>query len=274
MVFGKKKKDTVVKKIDKTYLRVFSRHPSHTCIRHTIKIPKGKKGVLRLGSLNSPLYPVDLEINSVESIENTMNKLRMKQLFEKNGVHSPKFYEIEDIDKLKSEISFPVLAKRTFRSRGIGMKKIDTMEEFEQFLKTSIINNSYNKKNPYYLEIFKNYVREYRIHVSIAGGYFYSCRKMLKNSATQQENNWYRNDSNSVWVREENSLFNKPETWDDIIKDCQLARESLGLDICALDVKVNKAGNWLILEANSAPSFGSVTSEKYKSELQKIIHGY
>lgn len=258
-------------KIDKSYLRVYSRHSTHNPIRNFIKMPEGKTGILRLGSLSTPKYKVDIELNTVESIENTMNKLRMKQLFKECSVSSPNFFEFgNSLDEMK----FPVLAKRTFRSRGAGMKKINSKEEFDEFVEKYINNNVYNKKNPYYIEEFKNFIREYRIHVSCAGGYFYSCRKMLKKSATDQENNWYRNDSNSVWVREENSLFNKPETWDQIIIDCQNARNALGLSICALDVKVNKKGEWIILEANSAPSFGTVTSEKYKQELKKIIDGY
>ena len=257
---------------DKSFLRIFSRHPSHKEIRNSIVMPKGVVGILRLGSITSPTYKVDLEINTVASIENTKDKFKMKELFANAGVSSPKFYELFDLEKVRSEIKFPVIAKRTFRSRGMGMQKIDTPEEFELFLTTYIIKNKYNERNPYYLEEFKNYAREYRVHISKMGGYFYCCRKMLKSDYAGSESNWYRNDSNSVWIREENEMFHKPETWDTIIQDCQNARESLGLDIGAFDVKVNMKGDWAILEGNSAPSFGEITSKKYIVELTKIVN--
>lgn len=259
-------------KFDKSFLRVFSRHPSHKEIKNTIVMPKGVVGVLRLGSITSPNYKVDLEINTAKAVENTKDKFIMKKLFEEAGVSSPKFYDLSDLEKVRSEIKFPVIAKRTFRSRGIGMQKIDTPEEFESFLTKFIIGNKYNNRNPYYLEEFKNYSREYRIHVSKMGNYFYSCRKMLKLNYAGSEDNWYRNDSNSVWIREINEAFDKPDSWDVIIQDCQNARQALGLDIGAFDVKVNKKGDWMILEGNSAPSFGEVTSKKYIAELTKIVN--
>lgn len=281
----------VIPKWKPQYLRVWSRHPSHDGIRNAIKMPPNKVGVIRLGSNTSMrTFSPDIEINTVESIERTMNKFEMKKAFAQANVRSPEFFVLnnenagiwneagyrfisfEDLSKhLLANKLFPVLAKRTYRSRGAGMQKLDNVDEYLEFINENIINNRYHQRNPYYLEVFKNYIKEYRIHVSELGGYFYSCRKMLKSEYTGTENNWYRNDSNSIWIMEENELFDKPTTWKEIIKDCQNARVALGLSIGAVDVKVNKEGNWAILEMNSAPSFGDVTETAYLYELTKIV---
>jgi len=151
------------------------------------------------------------------------------------------------------------------------MKKLENFEELNSFIAEFVIDNERHERNPYYLEEFKNYTKEYRIHVSKLGGYFYTCRKVLLQEYSGTSNNWYRNDSNSNWLLETNSSFDKPSTWDLIVEDCQRARRALSLDICAMDVKVTSDGRWAILEANSAPSFGEITSEKYLLEITKII---
>lgn len=257
-----------MKKWDKRSVRILSRHPSHSSIRNAIKTPTGKRVVLRLGS-NTPTANYDLEINTVASIENTANKMKMKQLFYDAGVRSPKFYS--DIFNAVVD-KFPILAKKTYRSRGAGMVKINNQEELTSFL--SNLNMTRHNNNPYYFEQFHNYSKEYRIHVSELGGYFYTCRKMLRQEYAGTDSNWYRNNSNCIWILEENELFDKPSTWDDIVADCQRAREALGLSIGGFDVKVTQKGNWMILEGNSACSFGDITKEVYETELTNIVNKY
>ena len=272
-------------KWQKGYVRVFSRHPSHSPLRNSIKT-LGKEVIIRLGSVTSPTYVPDIEINTVESIENTKNKYTMKKLFRQAGVSSPKFYALFNnhagkwhdnrfvhisFEDLANEISYPILAKRTYRSRGAGMKKLNNSEELLNFIQSKVTDNRRHENNPYYLEEFKNYIKEYRIHVSELGNYFYTCRKVLRQEFSGTENNWYRNDTNSNWLVESNPNFDKPETWDSIVEDCQKARKALGLSVCAMDVKVTREGNWAILEANSAPSFGEKTVEKYILEITKIM---
>lgn len=280
---------------DKDYLRVLSRHPSHKILRNSILMPEGLIGVCRLGSQTE--MAVDVEINSIQSVVNCANKLEMKKLFKRAGVNSPEFvvlnnnncasynedgsYTFKGFEYLREnyiEKGISLLGKLTYRSRGQGMVLINTYSELIKFLGRSVIDNQARKGNPYYIEVFKNYIKEYRIHVSCTGGYFYTNRKMLKSEFVGTNNNWYRNDNNCVWYLENNEDFDKPDTWDQIVEDCQRARKALGLDICALDVKVNKKGEWVILEANSAPSFGEsderVTriSFLYQNELMNVIH--
>ena len=96
-----------------------------------------------------------------------------------------------------------------------------------------------------------------------------------------------RNDSNSVWVTqfdENNNLktdFDQPSNWTTIVSEAVKALEAVGLDIGAIDVKVQsrttKKGavrenpEFIILETNSAPSFGDITLRKYKEEIPKIL---
>lgn len=264
---------------------VFSRHPSHKSIRGVLRTRR--RAAIRLGS-QTPSISV-IQINSVEAIKNSSNKLVMKDIFREAEVTSPNHWKlsidglVDDTPYTEVELSYPILAKRSFRSRGVGMKKLNNRQEFLTFIETYVIGKPMQERNPYYLEKFHNYSREYRLHVS-EFGCFYACRKMLRQGAT--DNRWYRNDSNSVWITErnlvlegeevvsydgENLTFNKPTTWNLIVEDCQRARVALGLDICCFDVKVNREGEWIILESNSAPSFGIVTTKLYKEELQKIL---
>lgn len=265
-------------------LRVFSRHPSHKVLRDTVEVPYPT--VIRLGSITSPKYSNYISINTPEAVSNTANKLTMKKLFRQADVMTPEFYILFkdhagiytpegfrhiSFENLSDQLSYPVLFKKTYRSRGAGMLKVNNKERFMEVIKEHVLNNIRHQNNPYYVEKFYTHVKEYRVHVScLTDDYFYSCRKMLRNDVTS--NRWYRNDSNSVWIMESNPLFEKPKTWQTIVEDCQRARKALGLDICALDIKVNKRGEHLILEANSAPSFGEVTADKYLVEIPQIVH--
>ena len=60
-----------------------------------------------------------------------------------------------------------------------------------------------------------------------------------------------------------------------------IALNAVGLDVGAVDVKVQskttpkdktrKTIEFIVLEINSAPSFGSITAEKYIQEIPKIL---
>ena len=92
---------------------------------------------------------------------------------------------------------------------------------------------------------------------------------MLK-SGTPEEQKWVRNDSTCVWILEENELFDKPKTWDLIVQECVKATRAVGLDVSAVDVRVNNEGQYIILETNSAPSFGDLTLDKYQEEIPQL----
>lgn len=267
------------------WLKLRSRHPSSQNLRLAIKVPV--KAVYRHGSTTQ--VDVPYEINSIESIQNSASKFRMKECFAKVGVKTAEaffvgqntlkkvigadqgftFKELEDKD-----IPFPLVAKLNLGSRGRGMVKIDTIDHLKTFIENKVRGNNY------YFERFYNFTREYRLHVD-KQGCFYTCRKVLKNE-TPNDQRWYRNDSNCNWIKEENPLFDKPENWTEIEAECVKALNSVGLDIGACDVKVQSPKTkkrekleFIIIEINSAPSFGDITLERYKARLPETLkHKY
>ena len=253
------------KKWNKRSIRVFSRHPSHSIIRKNILVPV--LACLRLGSVTNWTRS-EYEINSIQAVKNSADKLRMKNCFTDADVVTAQWWENVMTICNMDEKPFPIIAKKKFGSRGQGMVKIDNEDQLEDFVGNKVTTN-------YIYEKFYNFSREYRLHVD-AEGCFYTCRKMLKGETADNEK-WFRNDSNCVWYVEDNEHFDKPGNWDQIVSECVKALNAVGLDVGACDVKVQsgtkKNGDprhepeFIIIEINSAPSFGDRTSEKYAERL-------
>lgn len=276
--------------------RIRSRHPSHNILRAYNKtlplLPF--KSVIRFGSFTEMISAVSnggnrIELNTVNAIEKSANKLLMKECFTENNVktadwwiysfdrtdnESYPFFNINDKEFFSLEnLPYPIISKSLNGSRGKGNIKHNTPEEFQTWLesKTNLDN--------YIFEKYYNYNREYRLHVS-ENGCFYTCRKMLKNDAPQ-EVRWYRNDDYCNWILEDNELFDKPVNWDEIVEESVKALKAVGLDFGAIDLRIQSAkdsdGNlrenpkFIIVEINSAPSFGDKTAEKYIEELPKLL---
>ena len=257
-------------------------------------LPVRFRTVVRFGSTTSTkkIFPKYfetkkiIEINTVDAIENSRSKLRMKDCFLKAGVPQSNWWvctgkkPIEFLNLstgkekqicTEQQLPYPILAKREFGFKGHGMHKFDTPEELVNWL-------SKNSLEGYYFEQFMNYSREYRLHCT-KDGCFYTCRKMLKEDA---EDRYYRNDSNCVWFVEENAKFDKPVNWKNIESDCVKALQEVGLTLGAFDVKIQSSEdgkgrkrenpNYIIIEVNSAPAFGDGTLQKYTEVINKIIN--
>lgn len=269
------------------FLKVRSRHGSHDAIRG--KVPSSVRALIRFGS-STPVQRVFgkdkkvVEINTVESVKCSANKLLMKRAFQKMNVKSADWWTSSDANKTNfadgsgkntniSALPYPIVAKHIYGSRGTGNYLLHTQTELTNFLK--------GKDLPRYIfEKFYDYSREYRLHVS-ANGCFYTCRKMLKSDAPK-EKRWFRNDSNSVWIMEDNTSFDKPSNWKAVEAECVKALKAVGLDVGAIDLRIQSAKtkegkrrdnpDFIVIETNSAPSFGEVTTKKYIEELPKIIN--
>lgn len=271
--------------------RIKSRHPSHDVLREKMPLVKFRS-VIRLGSTTDMKDTVEkggarVEINTVEAIETSSNKRLMKEAFTTAEVatadwwtyKSPNtFAKNNNTQDRNFEVSieslpYPIVAKHIFGSRGTGNYLLQNQGELQNLLQKKIPIN-------YIFEKFYDYNREYRLHVT-KDGCFYTCRKMLK-SDTPEDKRWFRNDSNSVWIVENNPQFDKPVNWDSIVEHSIKALNATGLDIGAVDVrvqsrlndkdKVRKDPKFIIIEINSAPSFGKITEEKYLEQLPKILH--
>lgn len=252
---------------------VRSRHPSHSGLRHGLpRMPF--RSVVRLGSQTE--LPdngrLRIELNTPEAVANSADKLRMKQCFDIDEVSTAVWTQDVGNDAALEYLGFPIVIKHRFGSRGEWNFKVNSLEEAHRVLSGKTLNN-------YIAEKYHSYTREYRLHVA-SHGCFYACRKLLKDGTPESER-WYRNDSNCVWILEDNPSFDKPVNWDDIVSECIIALESVGLDFGACDVKVQSATDkngdvrlepfFFIIEINSAPSFGEITEQKYLEEIPKML---
>lgn len=280
----KKKVIKTLPKVIKTpthfFLRILSRHPSISGLRNKILLPKIRV-VYRHGSTTGG--DIKNEINSVQSIKNSADKLIMKQCFDKAGIsHAPWFHLSKigsnktDWDAFIKKTQFGtdknswLIIKQRWGSRGMGNYLIKSQVDLDKFLlsKKQLLGN-------YIIEEYKNYTVEYRIHAT-ENEYFYSCRKMLKTN-TPKEEKFQRHDDNCSWFVETNPKFNKPSNWNEIVEDCKKAVKAIGADLLAFDVKCtsiktskDKICKFIIIESCSAPAMGEITLEKYKEIIPKI----
>ena len=227
--------------------------------------------ILRLGSV-TPTEEITkcknpIEINSAESCKLSSNKLFMKARFKHAKVPTAEYLCCANFSsKVLNNLEKwgKIIIKHKHSSKGNGIYLIANDEEYLDWYR----KYGHDSKS-YIFERYYNYTREYRLHVT-KEGCFYACRKMLKKDA---EVRWHRHDSNSVWILEENPLFDKPSNWDKVVQDCIAALKSLGLDLAAFDIKIqsNKKENpkYIILESNSAPSLGEVAIKKYKELINR-----
>jgi glutathione synthase/RimK-type ligase-like ATP-grasp enzyme len=294
------KKETGTVGVGKYRPMIRSRHPSHNKLRYEIaKLPF--RSVIRFGSLTelvdkSSLDGKRIELNSKEAIRNSSSKFRMKQCFTKAKVKTAEWFvynskgngnnfrkqfagskddtDLEGWEDFSEKIlEYPIVSKHHFGSRGTGNKLHKSQAELQDWMKDKQLDN-------YIFEKFVNYNKEYRLHCT-KNGCFYACRKMLKTEFKDHPNAWQRHDDNSVWILEENENFDKPSNWDEIIENCVNAVTSCGLDFGACDLRVqnniDEDGvkrshcDFIVIEVNSAPSFGDVTLKKYKEELPKLL---
>lgn len=254
-------------------VRLRSKNPSAAELKALLRtIRTNKPFVVRLGS-RTPLDQImprmhsrTVEINSIEGITNSRDKRLMKTCFDAGEVKTALWLPMEPVP---TWMIFPAIIKQCGSHGGEGIFLINNEEELEAF------KNSHNNLASYIIEEYKNFTKEYRLHVTV-DGCFYTCRKMLKADATER---WHRHDSNSVWILEENPLFEKPKNWDDIVAECVKALNAVGLQTGACDVKVQSEKgkrasfipDFIVMEINSAPSMGSGTTVKYFEKLSEMI---
>lgn len=258
-----------------------SRHPSHTLLRKKGTFPLFPfKSIIRLGS-TTEINDNRVEINTVQAIKNSSSKFIMKECFTQNNIKTADWWTLSDgifwkfnnqeIDEDRlitgfEDLPYPIISKSFYGSRNQGNQKHNTKEELINWIRTHNTNN-------YLFEKYYNYTREYRLHIT-KNGCFYTCRKMLKED-TPDEDKWFRNDTHCVWILEENELFDKPSNWDEIVVESVKALDAVGLDIGAVDLRIQSAEKenpkFIIVEINSAPSFGNITEQKYIKELTLLL---
>jgi D-alanine-D-alanine ligase-like ATP-grasp enzyme len=280
-------------KVKYKYFRpaTLSRHPTHAVLRSELPLMPFRS-CIRLGSTTNLPDTVSnggdrIEINTIQAVKNSANKLLMKECFTQAGVKTADWWTIYESngechftnqysDKGTNckfeDLPYPIIVKHIYGSRGSGNHKIDSIEQFKNWIQGKDIKN-------YICEKFYNFSREYRLHIT-QNGCFYTCRKMLK-ADTVEANRWFRNDSNCVWYTSDNPGFDKPTNWNVIEQECIKALKSVGLDIGGFDLRVqstkDKDGNtrqnpdFLVIESNSACSFAEITAKKYIEILPSLL---
>lgn len=239
--------------------------------------------IVRLGSRTTvaeafPRMPQGrpvVEVNTVEACHNSGNKIAMKVLFDEAVVKTAKWNTLQQalivVNEQLSWNVYPAIIKHKNSCRGDGIYIVPSLEDLQLFYAEHADWHNYIIE-----EFATNMAKEYRLHVT-KDGCFYTCRKMLKADA---EDRWHRHDSNSVWIMEENPLFEKPKNWDDIVSECVKALNTCSLDIGACDIKIQSEKghrddfipDFIVMEINSGPSMGQITEVKYREELPKIIN--
>lgn len=276
---------TIIKKATKKLTGKYrpmirSRHPSHNELRTCMeRLPF--RSVIRMGSMTELTDPATLagtriELNSKEAIRNSSSKLRMKTAFDTLNVKTATWIKaaaLYDLEEKDYPFDFPMVGKHIFGSRGTGNKLIKSKAELDIWFKDKTFEN-------FIVEKFCNYNKEYRLHIT-KDGCFYTCRKMLREMFKDHPNAWQRHDDNCVWVLEENENFDKPNNWDEIVRHCVNALKACGLDFGACDLRVQNNTDsdgkrrencdFIVVEINSAPSFGKITLDKYKDQLYKLL---
>jgi carbamoylphosphate synthase large subunit len=239
--------------------------------------------IVRLGSLTptSRIFPTRkdvVEINTVESIQNSRNKLLMKECFSKLDIPQADWWTyipgqnifpvrgIGDKGEAISTLPFPLVVKRVYGFQGRDMDLLNSKEDLRNWL------SHHHDADGWLFERFFNGSREYRFHVASGIGCFMSWRKLRTKESTKR---WFFNSDNSNWVGPEHKLFDKPKCWDDMEKAAMNCLKSTGLDLGACDIRVqsskHKNPKFIVCEINSAPSLGDYGIEKYKEIIKQLI---
>jgi glutathione synthase/RimK-type ligase-like ATP-grasp enzyme len=276
----------------KKFVRIRTRNSTARPLRRSILVDDW--AVVRLGSLTPndvikeesgiPWGARLIEINTPDSIENSRSKLRMKDCFAtkkvpqadwwvpmtyNNGRNMDIVPEGNDYDNRPTPINrlpYPILAKRVFGFQGRGMKLLQNETELIAWLR------EHSNLGGWFFEVYHNYAREYRLHVGRKVGVFLSWRKLRRRDATER---WFFNSENCEWYGEQHAMFDTPKCWKAMCKAAVDALTSTGLDIGAVDIRVQSNTQddpkFIVCEINSAPALGEVGVEKYKEVIKTII---
>lgn len=270
-------KKKVKKQLKNFRPQIRSRHPSHAPLREELPL-NPFRSVIRLGSQTELGDEVSnggerIELNTAVACSISSDKQLMKEAFDEHKVKTAPWVNADEgIDISWFKDGGKIIVKPRFGSRGSGLRLLSSTKELEAWSKG-------RDTEEYIVEKYHNYTKEYRLHVT-EKGCFYACRKMLKKD-TPEDKRFFRNDSNCVWVLDTNPDFQRPSCWAEIEAECVKALKAVGLDFGACDVRVQsendskgkkrKEVKFIIVEINSAPSFGDITLERYLEVIPSLL---
>jgi len=252
------------------FVRVRTKNYTAESLRKSIETDS--KVIVRLGS-RTPVESIFIknprnviEINTTEAVENSRDKLKMKACFQRLSIPQAEHLSMsEALEKELEMTDFPYVGKAVVGFKGHGMRLLNNSEELRNFIHS---NNS-----GFFIEKFYNYAREYRLHVAKDIGVFMSWRKLRTADTTER---WFFNSTNSNWISPEHELFDRPSCWKKMEKAAIDALESTGLDIGAVDIRVQsnskKDPKFIVCEINSAPALGEQGVQIYRNTIKQLIN--
>ena len=262
----------------KTFLsrtvRIRTKNNTAAPLRKSILVPF--MAVARLGSRTptNNIFPRGgriIECNSVQSIENSRDKIRMKRCFENAHIPQARWYEGplgNNMNVIKTHFGitkteeYQLVGKAICGFQGKGMVLISNDTELVDFCKHHTPDN-------FFIELFYNYGREYRLHAT-RREVFLSWRKLRREDSKER---WFFNSHNCNWVGEDHELFNKPSNWPELCRAACQAVESVGLDIGAVDIRVSSQDTrqFIVCEVNSAPALAEAGIDAYREQIRKVL---
>lgn len=257
-------------------VRIRTKNFTSESLRGSLYFPT--RSIVRLGSTTQTkrIFPNSfgkyriLEVNSVDAVNNSRDKLLMKQCFDKAEIKHAKWWTWEGFQKVSSQKETgachdKLVAKLRNGFKGHGMALLDDEATLRKWASQREMSN-------YIIEHYYNYAREYRLHCT-QKECFLAWRKLRRNG---EEERWFFNSENCNWVGWQHKLFDRPSNWDKIVEHCLKAMKTTGLDLGAVDVRVQSSGNedpdFIICEVNSAPALGEVGVDMYRAQIVRILN--
>lgn len=330
-VLGMSQKSLKDKLVGKTRVNLFSKNHSVSPLRYNSKEedldkrhPLGTYGIpvlVNFGSRTESCRTKTKEVlakggvvlNHYKNVATASNKIKCKEVLIKHGINTPKFIVLADLIKEVDskgipvistkdiDLQFPIVAKKISGMGGKGMKKLDTLGDFNAWRK----NKKADVLREYFLEeVFQpNMANNYEFRIGVSPllaslnrqncylGEIVILRKLMKKEAVEN-GEFGRNLSlgNSYFTRVEkatkefkkNEKINRKSKIVMNIKDgIELARQATlacELDFSAADVMFDSVtGEWTIIELNTAPSMGnpdeghSYTLDAWKNATKEMI---
>lgn len=228
------------------------------------KFKKKPKIFIRWGNSYKEAPEGSIEINSMEAVKRTSNKLRMAYaLIKKEGVNFPTAY-----------IS-PLSAARLLEEEGMmesGQNQLegfqvmqDNMDLYYRNSSGVVRRRSSRADGDLYGTAPIDRAREFRVHV------FNGRTLGVYEKIPHSEDQLYCKNDNCDFRRIDMAEESNREALRGVRPMTRLAVEALGLVFGGVDVIISKSGEIFVNEVNSAPSLNSINIDRYYEEIKNYV---
>jgi RimK family alpha-L-glutamate ligase len=200
-------------------------------------------------------YIKDNNIPHLFYIKSNKNKSQQQDIFEKNKIPTPKtiYGKVKDldIDKVITELKFPIISKILNGSKGVGVEKHDDKKQLEKFFK--------DNKNEVIL--FQRYIEnESDIRV-----FFFKGKILFSIERTRQNKKEFRN---NISLGAKQKFITLPKDAETL---CNKINKVFDLDFAGIDLIKSSDNKWYVLEVNESPQFKN-KENKVIPEIKKYFN--